>query len=299
MSKAISFSGRTIIVTGAAHGLGFAYAKSLAERGAQIVLNDLDSERLSEAVRQLKLAGLDAMALSGDVANPADMAALAEHAMAQTGRIDGVICNAGILRDRTFAKMTLEDFRLIVDVHLMGAVHLLHSVWPRFLQQGFGRVLLTTSTSALYGNFGQSNYDAAKLGLVGLMNALALEGRRHDVLVNTIAPLAVTRLGGDVFPDELAKYIPVDSIVPVALAMMDPAFRQSGLVVETGGGKLALARMQRSEGLMMGRHATVEDARDALADILERPADICFDDAGKAVASLLEGVVRTADQAGG
>jgi NAD(P)-dependent dehydrogenase (short-subunit alcohol dehydrogenase family) len=297
MGAPISFDGRTVIVTGAAHGLGLAYAHELARRGACVVLNDLDADRLRVATQELIASGHEAIEQAGDVTSASDMAALADLALAQTGRIDGVICNAGLLRDRTFAKMPIEDFRLIVEVHLMGTAILLHKVWPHMVKQGFGRVLLTTSTSALYGNFGQSNYDAAKLGVVGLMNALVQEGRKHDVLVNTIAPLAVTRLGSDVFSGELADLIPVASVVPVALALMAPESRQTGLIVETGGGRVALARMQRTAGLIIDREASLEDASDALMTLKEQLATYIFEDAGRAVASLLDGLAPVADQA--
>ena len=174
----------------------------------------------------------------------AAVAASAEH----FGRIDGVVCNAGSLRDRTFAKMPLEDFRFIVEVHLMGTVNLLKPIWPIMLAQGYGRVVLTTSTSALYGNFGQSNYDAAKLGIVGLCKSLALEGAKSGVTVNCIAPVAYTRLGEGIFPEALRPRLGTAHISRLVCYLLSRSGGDTtSKIIEVGGGKIALAKTMRTD----------------------------------------------------
>jgi NAD(P)-dependent dehydrogenase (short-subunit alcohol dehydrogenase family) len=194
----IDFKGRVAIVTGAGGGLGRQHALALAARGAKVVVNDLGGARdgsghsltAAEAVvAEIRAAGGEAIANGASVT---DWDAV--QTMDTWGRVDILVNNAGILRDKTFAKMDLADFRLVVDVHLMGAVHCTKAVWPHMMEQKYGRVLMTTSSTGLYGNFGQSNYGAAKLALVGFMQTLALEGAKYDIRVNSLAPTAATRI---------------------------------------------------------------------------------------------------------
>jgi NAD(P)-dependent dehydrogenase (short-subunit alcohol dehydrogenase family) len=202
----IRFDGRVAIVTGAGGGLGREHALALAARGAKVVVNDLGGARdgsggsataAQAVVAEIEAAGGEAIADAASVTDPAAVEAMVAAAMARWGRVDILVNNAGVLRDKTFAKMTLEDFRFVLDVHLMGAVHATHAVWEIMRAQGYGRIVMTTSSSGLYGNFGQSNYGAAKMGLVGLMQTLAIEGAKSDIRVNCLAPTAHTRMTED------------------------------------------------------------------------------------------------------
>lgn len=211
------FEGRVAIVTGAGGGLGRAHALELAKRGAKVVVNDLGGARdgtgstLSAAeavVAEITSSGGEAMADGASVTDPAAVESMVEGALSRWGRVDVLVNNAGVLRDRTFAKGTLEDFRFVLDVHLMGSVICTKAVWDTMREQGYGRILMTTSSSGLFGNFGQSNYGAAKMGVVGLMQTLALEGAKHDIRVNALAPTAATRMTEDL------PGLPLDQLQP-------------------------------------------------------------------------------------
>lgn len=202
----IRFDGQVAIVTGAGGGLGREHALALAARGAKIVVNDLGGARdgsggsatAAEAVvAEIEAAGGEAIANAASVTDFAAVQAMVEAAMAKWGRVDLLVNNAGVLRDKSFAKMELEDFRFVVDVHLMGAVNCTKAVWEIMRAQNYGRIVMTTSSSGLYGNFGQSNYGAAKMALVGLMQTLSIEGAKNDIRVNALAPTAHTRMTED------------------------------------------------------------------------------------------------------
>ncbi len=191
----IRFDGKVAIVTGAGIGLGRSHALGLAARGAKVVVNDLgvaaDGQGRSSAaaesvVAEIIAAGGEAFAHGADVSSESDVKDMVQQAMDKWGRIDILINNAGILRDKTFSKMTLEDFKKVVDVHLIGTATVTHTVWPIMREQGYGRIVLTASSSGLYGNFGQSNYGAAKAAMMGLMNVLHMEGARDNIRVNTL-----------------------------------------------------------------------------------------------------------------
>ena len=194
----ISFDGQVVIVTGAGAGLGRSHALDFARRGAKVVVNDFGgatdgtggSTAASEAVvAEIKATGGEAIANGADVSDEAQVKAMVDQAMAEWGRVDVVVANAGILRDKTFIKMEMDDFRKVLDVHLMGTVHCAKAVWSIMREQGYGRLVFTTSSSGMYGNFGQSNYGAAKMGIVGLMNVLTQEGAKYNIHVNTILSL--------------------------------------------------------------------------------------------------------------
>jgi len=211
MSK-IDFNGRVAIVTGAGGGLGRLHALALAERGARVVVNDLggavdgsggSATAAERVVEEIRARGGQAIASGASVTDAQAMQAMVQQALDTWGRVDVLVCNAGILRDKSFAKMDLADFRLVLDVHLMGAVHLVKAAWPHLVAQKYGRILMTTSSTGLYGNFGQSNYGAAKLALVGLMQTLALEGAKHDIRVNCLAPTAATRMTEGLLPPDV------------------------------------------------------------------------------------------------
>ena len=214
----IRFDGQVAIVTGAGGGLGREHALALAARGAKVVVNDLGGARdgsggsatAAEAVvAEIEAAGGEAMANAASVTDAAAVEAMVAEVMARWGRIDILVNNAGILRDKSFAKMELADFRLVMDVHLMGAVHCTKAVWDIMRAQNYGRIVMTTSSSGLFGNFGQANYGAAKMALVGLMQTLAIEGAKNDIRVNALAPTAHTRM-----TEDLGAALPLEALGP-------------------------------------------------------------------------------------
>jgi NAD(P)-dependent dehydrogenase (short-subunit alcohol dehydrogenase family) len=244
--------GRVAIVTGAGGGLGRTHALELARHGARVVVNDLANERneagANAVVDEIRRAGGEAIVLAGDVTRPDEMEAMAAHAAETWGRIDILVNNAGILRDRTFAKMTLEDFRLVMDVHVMGSVHCTKAVWGRMQDQGYGRIVMTTSSSGLYGNFGQSNYGAAKMALVGLMQTLALEGARRDIRVNCLAPSAATAMTESILPPEALARLTPEQVSPGLLALVgDDA--PTRMILLAGAGSFECAHITMTRGI--------------------------------------------------
>jgi NAD(P)-dependent dehydrogenase (short-subunit alcohol dehydrogenase family) len=222
--NAIRFDGRVAIVTGAGGGLGRSHVMMLASRGARVLVNDLGTSidgrgqpsQAAEAVAaEIRAGGGVAVANGDDISSTAGTACLADQALDAFGRVDILVNNAGILRDKTFAKMELVDFEKVLRVHLLGAVYCTKVVWDRMTEQGYGRVIVTTSSSGLYGHFGQTNYAAAKLGLVGFMKGLAQEGRRYGVLANAVAPLAATRMSDGVLNAEAFKRMPPEHVSAV------------------------------------------------------------------------------------
>ena len=212
------FDGRVAIVTGAGGGLGREHALALAKRGAKVVVNDLGGARdgsggsataAESVVAEIVAAGGEAIANTASVTDFAAVEAMVGAAMAKWGRVDILVNNAGVLRDKTFAKMELNDFRFVMDVHLMGAVHCTKAVWDIMRERNYGRIVMTTSSSGLYGNFGQSNYGAAKMALVGLMQTLSIEGAKNDIRVNCLAPTAHTRM-----TEDLGARLPLDLLGP-------------------------------------------------------------------------------------
>jgi len=257
---------RVAIVTGAGGGLGRAHALELARHGAAIVVNDLDGAA-QEVADRIGAAGGRALAVAGDVTRYDDMLALADRTIAAFGRVDILVNNAGILRDRTFAKMSLDDFRLVLEVHVMGAVNATKAVWPHMQRQGYGRVVMTTSSSGLYGNFGQSNYGAAKMALVGLMQTLALEGARHGVRVNCLAPSAMTAMTESLLDPEAAVVLTPERVSPglVALVGEDAPTR---MILLAGGGSYECAHITMTRGIHVG------DARDPVAALCGAMAEV-------------------------
>jgi NAD(P)-dependent dehydrogenase (short-subunit alcohol dehydrogenase family) len=223
MSDDIRFDGQVVIVTGAGGGLGRSHALEFAKRGAKVVVNDLggsmdgsggSSAAADAVVAEIIAAGGEAIADGASVTNDAGVAALVERTMAKWGRIDVLIANAGILRDKSFSKMELADFSTVVDVHLMGTVKPLKAVWEIMKAQNYGRIVVTTSSSGLYGNFGQANYGAAKLALVGLMNTIKLEGAKNDIRINAISPVAATRMTENLMPPEMLAKLGPEQVTP-------------------------------------------------------------------------------------
>ncbi len=241
----IRFDNRVAIVTGAGGGIGKQYALALAARGAKVVVNDLGGARdgtggsLSMAetvVAEIVAAGGEAMANGASVTDYGEVVAMAEAAKARWGRIDILINNAGILRDRTFAKMEMDDFRTVIDVHLTGSANCTKAVWETMREQAYGRIVMTSSSTGLYGNFGQANYAAAKMGLVGLMNTLALEGAKYNVRVNSVAPIAATRMTDDLMPPEMLARLAPETVVPAVLFLASEEAPTKAIVNAGGGG---------------------------------------------------------------
>jgi NAD(P)-dependent dehydrogenase (short-subunit alcohol dehydrogenase family) len=217
----MSLNGRVAIVTGAGGGLGRSHALYLASQGAKVLVNDLASETSNRVAHEITAAGGQALAFTASVTDEEAVAAMIKLTMEKWGRIDILVNNAGLLRDKSFAKSSLEDFRLVLEVHLIGAVICTKAVWEIMRGQGYGRVILTTSSSGLYGNFGQSNYGAAKMALVGLMQTLAIEGERYGIRVNCLAPSAATQM-----TDKLLS--------PESIEMLQPALVSPGLLALSG-----------------------------------------------------------------
>ncbi len=260
---------KVAIVTGAGGGLGRAHALELARHGARVVVNDLAGRDDGAAARavagEICERGGQALVHLGDVTVPADMQAMAEAAVARWGRIDILVNNAGILRDKSFSKMTIDDFRLVLDVHVMGAVNATKAVWAQMQAQRHGRIVMTTSSSGLYGNFGQSNYGAAKMALVGLMQTLALEGAKYGVHVNCLAPTAATAMTEGVLPPEALARLTAERVSPALLALVcDEA--PSRMILLAGAGSFESANITMTRGVHL---ADTGDAAEMLCDRLD------------------------------
>jgi NAD(P)-dependent dehydrogenase (short-subunit alcohol dehydrogenase family) len=243
---------KVAIVTGAGGGLGRSHALELARHGARLVVNDLagrnDGAAAHAVADEIRARGGEALVHLGDVTVPADMQAMADAAVARWGRIDILVNNAGILRDKSFAKMSLDDFRLVLDVHVMGAVNATKAVWTQMQAQRHGRIVMTTSSSGLYGNFGQSNYGAAKMALVGLMQTLALEGAKHGVHVNCLAPTAATGMTEGVLPAEALARLTAERVSPGLLALVgDNA--PTRMILLAGAGSFESAHITMTQGV--------------------------------------------------
>src|SRR6476660_6917195 len=226
---ALDFSGRVAIVTGAGGGLGREHALALAARGAKVLVNDLggavdgsggSATAAQKVVDEIRAAGGEALANGASVTDFAAVQAMVQQAVDAWGQVDILVNNAGILRDKSFAKMELADFRLVLDVHLMGAVHCSKAVWDTMRAQNYGRIVMTTSSSGLYGNFGQANCGAAKMALVGLMQTLSIEGAKNDMRVNCLAPTAATRMTENLMPEAVLKLLVPGAVTPGLLALV-------------------------------------------------------------------------------
>jgi NAD(P)-dependent dehydrogenase (short-subunit alcohol dehydrogenase family) len=254
----IDLSNRVAIVTGAGGGLGAAHAVALARQGARVVVADMNGEAAETVRAQIQGEGGEAMAVGVSVTDLAGVEAMRDVVMARWGQIDILVNNAGILRDRTFAKMDLDDFRLVLEVHLMGSVNCTKAVWDLMRARNHGRIVFTTSSSGLYGSFGQANYSAAKMGLVGLMQTLALEGERYDIRVNCLAPSAATGMTNDLYPPDVLAGLD-SSLVSPAVVVLASEHAPTRAVILAGAGGFEQAHVTMTRGVFLGDGADVAD----------------------------------------
>lgn len=279
----IDFKGRVAIVTGAGGGLGRQHALALAARGAKVVVNDLGGtlngaggsvSAAQAVVAEIRAAGGEAIANGASVADWDAVQAMVKQAIDAWGRVDILVNNAGILRDKSFAKMDLADFRLVMDVHLMGAVHCCKAVWPHMTEQKYGRILMTTSSSGLYGNFGQSNYSAAKLALVGLMQTLSIEGAKHGILVNSLAPTAATRMTEDLMPQAVLDALKPEAVVPAMLVLVSEQ-APTRTILCAGAGSFESAHISLTQGAWIGLDAQApERLAQQMVQVMNREGDM-------------------------
>ena len=250
----MSLTGRVAIVTGAGGGLGRAHALYLARHGARVVVNDMTRDAAERVAGEIAAAGFEGMAFAASVTDEAGIAAMVRQTRDTWGRVDVLVNNAGILRDKSFAKMSLDDFRLVLDVHLMGAVICTKAVWAIMREQHYGRVVMTTSSSGLYGNFGQANYGAAKMALVGLMQTLALEGEKYGIRVNCLAPSAATGMTQGVLSDASLELLEPAAVSPALLALVREE-APTRTIVCAGAGHFARANVTLTSGTLIGAGA--------------------------------------------
>jgi NAD(P)-dependent dehydrogenase (short-subunit alcohol dehydrogenase family) len=264
----IRFDGRVAIVTGAGNGLGRAHALGLASRGAKVVVNDFGGARdgsggsltaAETVVEEIRAAGGIAIADGTDVSNYEQVTAMVDRAVAEWGSVDLMCANAGILRDKSFGKMELSDFAKVLDVHLTGTFYCCKAVWDGMRQRNYGRIVLTTSSSGLYGNFGQANYGAAKTGMVGLMNVLAEEGRKTDIRVNTVSPTAATRMTEELLPPQALALMKPEAITPAVLFLLSEN-APTKTIMGAGAGSFAVIKLLESEGVNLAESDWTPDA---------------------------------------
>jgi NAD(P)-dependent dehydrogenase (short-subunit alcohol dehydrogenase family) len=278
----ISFENRVAIVTGAGGGLGRAYALELARRGAKVVVNDLGgardgtghSDSALQVVDEIRTAGGTAMSNGGSVTDYEHMTAMVEKTKADWGRVDILINNAGILRDKSFAKMEPDDFELVVKVHLIGSANVTKACWDIMRDQAYGRILMTASSTGLFGNFGQTNYGAAKLGLAGFTKSLYLEGAKYNIRVNTLAPVAGTRMTEDLMPAEAFKAFAPENVVPAALYLVSED-APSNVILGAGAGVVQAAYVTLTPGAVLpADNRTPEAVAELWAKITNRTGEI-------------------------
>jgi NAD(P)-dependent dehydrogenase (short-subunit alcohol dehydrogenase family) len=266
LMMSLDFTDKVVIVTGAGGGLGKAHALDFARRGAKVVVNDLGgsvdgsagtSAAAEEVVAEILAAGGQAIANGSSVTDDDGVANMISQTMDAFGRIDVLVNNAGVLRDKSFAKMEIEDFTFVVDVHLFGTMKPTKAVWPIMKEQGYGRIMVTSSSSGLYGNFGQANYGAAKLGVVGFINTLKLEGQKDNIHINALAPVAWTRMTSNLMPPEMEEMLKPEQVTP-AVVFMCSEEAPTGRIICAGAGAFASAQIIESRGMYLGADPTAE-----------------------------------------
>jgi NAD(P)-dependent dehydrogenase (short-subunit alcohol dehydrogenase family) len=286
----IGFEGKVAIVTGAGGGLGRQHALELARRGAKVVVNDLggavdgsggSSEAAKAVVDEIKAFGGEAIANGSSVTDDAGVALMVKDAMDAWGRIDILIANAGVLRDKSFSKMEIKDFEFVMGVHLMGTVKPVKAVWEIMKAQNYGRIVVTTSSTGLYGNFGQANYGAAKLSLVGFMNTMKIEGQKNNIHVNAISPVAATRMTENLgMPAEMLAKLAPEAVTPGVVFLCSEE-APTGAILTAGAGVFALARIYETEGIDLSHDLTVESVRDHWAQISDETGQKAYVNGGE------------------
>ena len=255
----IRYDGKVAIVTGAGQGLGRSHAIELAKRGARVVINDLggakdgtggSSEAALSVVAEIEALGGEAIANGANVAKYDEVEAMVKQTMDKWGRIDILVNNAGILRDKSFSKGTLEDFQLVLDVHLMGTVNCTKACWDIMREQAYGRIVVTTSSSGLYGNFGQTNYGSAKMGVIGLMNTLAQEGAKYNINTNALAPTAGTRMTEGLIPEKAFELLTPETVTPAVLFLVSED-APTRTILGAGAGAFAVAKIVETDGMWL------------------------------------------------
>ena len=249
----IRFDDRVAIITGAGQGLGRSHAISLAKRGAKVIVNDLgasggESVNAEKVAEEIRNNGGEAIANGANVSNFDEVQNMVSQAMDAWGRVDILVNNAGILRDRTFLKMSIDDMRQVIDVHLMGSMYCSKAVWEIMREQSYGRIVFTTSSTGLYGNFGQTNYGAAKMAMVGMMNTLHLEGMKYDIRVNCLAPAAGTAMTEGLFPEPIFDLLSPESVSP-GVVFLSSSDAPSRVILAAGGGSFAVFKGFETEGI--------------------------------------------------
>lgn len=297
----IRFDGKVAIVTGGGNGLGRQHCLQLARLGAKVVVNDLGgavdgsggSVSAAEAVaREIRDGGGQAIASGADITRLEQVEAMAAEARATWGRIDILINNAGILRDKTFSKMSMDDFRKVVDVHLFGTVNCTKAVWETMREQNYGRIMLTSSASGIYGNFGQSNYGAAKAAMIGLMNVLSQEGAKNNIRVNTLAPTAATRMLEGLIPEQVASLMAPELVTPGVLFLVSDA-APTKTILGAGAGCFSVVHIYETPAVFLGgASAGVDDVAANWEKISnpanEQPIEAAFAQTNKFVAAAAE-----------
>jgi NAD(P)-dependent dehydrogenase (short-subunit alcohol dehydrogenase family) len=286
----VRFDGKVAIVTGAGGGLGRQHALELARRGAKVVVNDLGgsmdgtggSSAAAEAVvAEIKALGGEAIANGSSVTDDSGVALMVKSAMDAWGRIDILIANAGILRDKSFSKMEIADFELVMNVHLMGTVKPTKAVWEIMRAQNYGRIIVTTSSSGMYGNFGQSNYGAAKMAILGFMNTIKIEGQKNNIHINAVSPVAGTRMTESLMPPEVLEKLKPEYVTPGVVYLASEE-APSGMILTAGGGAFAMARIFETEGVYLGEGGlSVEEVRDNWATISETTGQQAYVNGGE------------------
>jgi len=298
----ISFKDKVVIVTGAGGGLGRSHSLEFAKRGAKVVVNDLggsvdgsggSSDAANNVVKEITEAGGIAIPNGSSVTDDDGVKNMVDQTMDEFGQIDILINNAGILRDRSFTKMTMEDFTLVTDIHLMGSVKPTKMVWEIMKEQNYGRILVTTSSTGLYGNFGQSNYGAAKLGVVGFVNTLKLEGQKYNINCNVLCPVAYTRMTENLMPPEAEQLLTPSSVTP-AVIYLSSENGPTGTILCAGAGVYSVAKIMESDGENLGLEASAEDLEknwDKISDFSEaKPFFNGGEQTGKVLEKAMKGI---------